>query len=80
MEIMKMFQTSLWTFFLLRIPRLINHMIWQVGSTDPVFPQSYQTILNKQEFIIHNSVTRLVQCSLYTMPTMSSVYDKPGDG
>ncbi len=43
--------------FLLRSPRLINHMSWQVGATDPVFPQSYQTILNKREFIIHNSVT-----------------------
>jgi hypothetical protein len=26
---------------------IINHMIQQVGATDPVFPQSYQTILNK---------------------------------
>jgi hypothetical protein len=27
--------------FLLVTPGLINHMIWQVGATDPVFPQSY---------------------------------------
>jgi hypothetical protein len=66
--------------FLLRSPGIINHMIQQVGATDPVFPQSYQTILNKQEFIIHNSVTQLVQYSLYTMPKMSSIYDKPGAG
>ena len=52
----------------------------QVGAPDPVFPQSYQTILNKQEFIIHNSVTRPVQYSLSTMPTMSTIYDKPGAG
>jgi hypothetical protein len=43
--------------FLLRSPGLINHMIWQVGATDPVITQSDQTILNKQEFIIHNSMT-----------------------
>ncbi len=49
-------------------------------APDPVFPQSYQTILNKQEFIIHNSVTRPVQYSLYTLPTMSTIYDKPGAG
>jgi hypothetical protein len=51
-----------------------------VGAPDPVFPQSYQTILNKQEFIIHNSVTQLVQYSLSTLPTMSTIYDKPGAG
>jgi hypothetical protein len=43
--------------FLLSSPEMINHMIRQVGATDPVFPQSYLTILNKQEFITHNSVT-----------------------
>ncbi len=52
----------------------------QVLAPDPVFPQSYQTIINKQEFIIHNSVTWLVQYPLYTMPTMSTIYDKPGAG
>jgi hypothetical protein len=53
----------------------------QVGAPDPVFPQSYQTILNKKEFIIHNSVTQLVQYPLFTMPsTMSTTYDKPGAG
>jgi hypothetical protein len=66
--------------FLLRSPRIINHMIQQVGATDPVFPQSYLAILNKREFIIHNSVTRPVKYSLYTMPTMSSIFDKPGAG
>ncbi len=43
--------------FLLRTPGLINYMIWQVGATDVVFPQSYQTIINKHESIIHNNVT-----------------------
>ncbi len=52
----------------------------QVVAPDPVFPQSYRTILNNQEFITHNSVTRLVQYSLYTLPTMSTIYDKPGAG
>jgi hypothetical protein len=61
--------------FLLRSLGIINQMIQQVGATDPVFPQSYRTILNKREFIIHNSVTRPVQYSFYTMPTMSSIYD-----
>jgi hypothetical protein len=42
--------------FLLGSPGIINHMIWQGGFTNAVFPQSHQTILNKQEFIIHNSV------------------------
>ncbi len=55
-------------------------MNWQVGAPDSVFPQSYQTIINKQELIIHNSVTRPVQYSLFTMPTMSTIYDKPGAG
>jgi hypothetical protein len=49
-----------------------------VVAPDPVFPQSYQTILNNQEFIIHNSVTRPVQYSLYTLPKMSTINDKPG--
>ncbi len=52
----------------------------QVRAPDPVFPQSYQTILNKEEFIIHNSVTQPVQYSLFTIPTMSTIYDKPGAG
>jgi hypothetical protein len=66
--------------FLLSSPGVRYHMIQQVGATDLVFPQSYQTILNKQEFIIHNSVTQPVQYSLYTMSTMPSIYDKPGAG
>jgi hypothetical protein len=66
--------------FLLGSPGIINHMIRGGGFTDPVFPQSYQTILNIQEFIIHNSVTRPVQYSLSTMPTMSTIYDKSGAG
>jgi hypothetical protein len=40
--------------FLLSSPGIRNHMNWQVIAPDPVFPQSYQTILNKQEFIIQN--------------------------
>ncbi len=43
--------------FLLSCPGIGNHMNHQVVAPDPVFPQSYQTIINKQEFIIHNSVT-----------------------
>jgi hypothetical protein len=64
--------------FLLSSPGFRNQMNQQVGAPDPEFPQSYPTILNKQEFIIHNSVTRPVQYSLYTLPTMSTIYDKPG--
>ncbi len=55
-------------------------MNWQVGAPDPEFPQSYQTILNNQEFIIHNSVTQPVQYSLSKLPTMATIYDKPGAG
>jgi hypothetical protein len=51
-----------------------------VVAPDPEFPQSYQTIFNKQEFIIHNSVTRPVQYSLPTLSTMSTIYDKSGAG
>ncbi len=43
--------------FLLSCPGIRNHMNPQVVAPDPVFPQSYGTIINKQEFIIHNSVT-----------------------
>jgi hypothetical protein len=43
--------------FLLRSPGIINQIIQQVGATDPVFSQSYQAIIYKPEFIIHNSVT-----------------------
>ncbi len=60
--------------FLLSSPGIRNHMNGQVVAPDPEFPQSYQTILNKQEFIIHNSVTQ------HTLPTMSTIYDKPGAG
>ncbi len=66
--------------FFLSCPGIRNHMNRQVITPDQVFPQSYLTILNKQEFMIHNSVTRLVQYSLSTMPTMSTIYDKPGAG
>ncbi len=52
----------------------------RVVAPDPEFPQSYQTILNNQEFIIYNSVTQPVQYSLYTLPIMSTIYDKPGAG
>ncbi len=55
-------------------------MNWRVVAPDPEFPHSYRTILNKQEFIIHNSVTRPVQYSLSTLPSMSTIYDKPGAG
>ncbi len=47
--------------FLLSSLGIRNHMNQQVVAPDPEFPQSYQTVLNKQELIIHNSVTRLVQ-------------------
>jgi hypothetical protein len=66
--------------FLLSSPGIRNHMNRQVGAPDPVFTQSHPTIMNKQEFNIHNSVTRPVQYSLSTMPTMSTIYDKPGAG
>ncbi len=74
--------------FLSSSPGIRNHMnlqvgapdpvIWRGGFTDPLFPQSYWTILNKQELIIRNSVTWLVQYSLSTLPIMSTIYDKPG--
>ncbi len=66
--------------FLLSRSGIRNQMNWWVGAPNPVFPQSYRTILNKREFNNHNSVTRPVQYSLFTMPTMSSIYDKPGAG
>ena len=66
--------------FLSSSPGIRNHMNRQVVAPDPVGPQSNWTILNKQEFIIHNSVTQPVQYSLYTLPTMSTIYDKPGAG
>jgi hypothetical protein len=66
--------------FLSSSPGIRNHINWQVVAPDPVFPQSYQTILNKQDFIIHNSVTGPVQYSLCTLLTMSTIYDKPGAG
>ncbi len=52
----------------------------QVVAPDPVFPQYYWTIINNQDLIIHNSVTQPVQYFLYTLPTMSTIYDKPGAG
>ncbi len=66
--------------FLLSCPGIRNHMNQQVVAPDSVFPQSYRTIINKQELIIHNIVTQPVQYSLYTLPTMSTIYDKPGAG
>ncbi len=66
--------------FLLSSLGIRNHMNRRMVAPDPEFPQSYRTILNKKEFIIHNSVTRPVQYSLDTLPTMSTIYDKPGAG
>jgi hypothetical protein len=66
--------------FLSSSPGIRNRMNLLVGAPDPVFPQSYRTIFNKQEFIIYNSVTQPVQYSLSTLPTMSTIYDKPGAG
>ncbi len=71
---------KLFDIFLLSCPGIGNYMNRRVVAPDTVFPQSYQTIINKQEFIIRNSVTRTVQYSLSTMPTMSTIYDKPGAG
>ncbi len=61
----------------LSLPEGSWDMIQQGGANDPVFPQSNQTILNKWEFIAHNSVIWLVQFSLPTMATMLTIYDKP---
>ncbi len=55
-------------------------MNWQVVAPDPEFPQSYWTILNNQELIIHNSLTQLVHYSLSKLTTMATIYDKPGAG
>ncbi len=74
------FPDKILVIFLLSSPEIRYHMNRQVGAPDPVFPQSYPTILNKQKIIIHNSVTQPVQYSLSTMPTMSTIYDKPGAG
>ncbi len=71
---------SLLNMFLSSSPGIRTHLNLLVGAPDPVFPQSYQTIFNKQEFIIHNSVTRPVQYDLSTLPKMSTIYDKPGAG
>ncbi len=40
--------------FLSSSPGIRNYMNRRVVAPDPVFPQSYRTILNKQELIIHN--------------------------
>jgi hypothetical protein len=66
--------------FFLSNPGIRNLMNRQVGAPDPEFPQSYRTMLNKQVFIIYNSVTQPVQYSLSTLPTMENIYDKPGAG
>ncbi len=80
MKIMDMFQTNFWTFSFWVVQELEIIWIDEWLSHDPVFPQFYRTIINNQELIIHNSVTQLVQYSLYTLPTMSTIYDKPGAG
>jgi hypothetical protein len=46
--------------FLLSSSGIRNHMNRQVRARDPVFPQSYETMFNEQEFIIHNSMTQPV--------------------
>ncbi len=66
--------------FLSSSPGIRNHMNRQVGAPDPEIPQSYQTILNNQGFLIHNSVTRSIQYSLSKLPTKATIYDKPGAG
>jgi hypothetical protein len=66
--------------FLSSSPGIRNHINWRVGAPDPEFPQSYRTILNNQEFIIHNSVAQPVQYSLSKLPTMATIYEKPGAG
>jgi hypothetical protein len=42
--------------FLLSSSGIRNHMNLQMVAPDPEFPQSYWTIHNKQEFIIHNAL------------------------
>jgi hypothetical protein len=66
--------------FLLSFSGIGNNINLRVVAPDPVFPQSHQTVINNQESIIHNSVTQPVQYSLYTLPTMSTIYVKPGAG
>ncbi len=46
--------------FLLSSPGIRNHMNQQVVAPDPVFPQSYQTILNNQDLTNRNSSSTIV--------------------
>jgi hypothetical protein len=62
--------------FCLSNPGIIAHMMQQGRATPPVFPHSYRTILNQIEYIIHNSITQLVQFSLGRLSTMSSITQK----
>ncbi len=66
--------------FRLSSPKMIALMMRQGRATPPVFPCSYRTILNQIEYIIHNSVTRLIQFSLGRLPTMSRITQKQGAG
>ncbi len=74
-----MFQTSFWTCSLQAVQE--SEIIW-ISKWLPLILSSHSliTILNKQEFIIYNNVTRPVQYSLSKLPTMATIYDKPGAG
>jgi hypothetical protein len=65
--------------FYLSTEGMIAHMMRQSRSIPSVFQHSYRFFCN-QEYIIHNTVTRPVQFSLDSLPTMSSFTQKLGSG
>jgi hypothetical protein len=65
--------------FHLSVQGMIAHIMRQGRSILSVFQHSYRFFCN-QEYIIHNTMTRPVQFSLGSLPTMSSFTQKLGAG
>jgi hypothetical protein len=65
--------------FHLSMQGMIAYIMRQGRSISSVFQHSYRFFCN-QEYIIHNTVTSLIQFSLGSLPTMSSFTQKLGSG
>jgi hypothetical protein len=59
---------------------MIAHMKRQGRSIPSVFQHSYRIFCNQNKYITHNTVTRPIQFSLGSLPTISSYTQKLGAG
>jgi hypothetical protein len=59
---------------------IVSHVTQMNTFEDPTYPQSYSVRINKQQMIVHCSVTRPVQFLLGSISSLAAFTDKRGVG